>query len=281
LVNAKRRMMSWLSIAPTENRWRTDMRLLMFVCLVSGLAAAQDFEVASVRRAGPESTHRFCDGGPGTSDPGQIVCGRLRFRELIIWAYNVDDAQIEGPSWIGANSDLYDVRAKVPVGSTVEQAQKMAQNLLAERFHLEVHHETRQFPVWELVIARGGPKFKESTGEFAQKPDYPPLGPSGVGFRGTGRAEFRMAAHGVALERFLQSLRGFAGRPIINKTGLGGKYDLWLEFDGRAMMFPDYVADAPALNVAMEQQLGLKLVDAKKAYDVVVIDHADKEPAEN
>jgi uncharacterized protein (TIGR03435 family) len=247
-------------------------------CIVAG---AQSFDVASVRRAGPESKRRSCDGGPGTADPGQIVCGSLRFRELVLWAYNVDYVQIDGPSWITSNADLYDVRAKVPAGSSSAQVQKMAQNLLIERFHLAVHHETRAFLVWELAIAKGGLRMKESTEQFFNKPDYPAVGVNRVAFSRIKGTEYRIAMHGADMKDLVSTLRSFARRMVVDKTGLTGRYDAWLEFDGRTMMDPGYSSDLAALNVAIEQQLGLRFVDAKAPFDVVIVDHAEKEPAEN
>jgi uncharacterized protein (TIGR03435 family) len=239
---------------------------------------AQSFEAASVKRSkGPQG---FCQGGPQSRDPGQFAC-TATLKDLALWAFGGENFQIDGPKWMDSEADLYEVRVKIAAGTKYPDFEIMLQDLLVQRFHLQYHRERREFPAWDVVVAKGGAKFKESTDEFAQKPDYPALGPSGIGSRGVGRTGRRIAAHNATMGRLLTAVGGFSGRPIIDKTGLTGKYDMWLEFDGRAMMFPDYAADLPALNVAMEQQLGLKFVDARAPFDIVVVDHVEKEPTEN
>ncbi|MGB7762714.1 MAG: TIGR03435 family protein [Bryobacteraceae bacterium] len=121
------------------------------------------FEVASVKAAAPPAPGRLMvgmRGGPGTPDPGQVTFTNVTQRMLIARAYGVQDYQISGPGWL--ESERYDIVAKVPKGATKEQFLVMIQNLLAERFKLTLHHETRELPQYTLVVAKNGPKLKES-----------------------------------------------------------------------------------------------------------------------
>src|SRR5262249_3697028 len=122
------------------------------------------FEVASIKPAAPPSDpHRIMvgmRGGPGTPDPGQISYFNVTLRNVLMTAYDVKDYQISGPGWLG--SERYDIIAKVPPGTTKEQLRLMLQNLLAERFQVSLHHESKELPMFALVVAKGGPKMKEA-----------------------------------------------------------------------------------------------------------------------
>lgn len=121
------------------------------------------FEVASVKPAAPPTPGMVTigmRGGPGTSDPGQVTFTNVTQRLLLAKAYGVQDYQISGPGWLA--SERYDIVAKVPKGATKEQFQVMIQNLLAERFKLSLHHETKELPLYLLVVAKNGPKLKAS-----------------------------------------------------------------------------------------------------------------------
>lgn len=133
------------------------------VMLAQTTADKPEFEVASVKPAAPPSPERFMvgiRGGPGTPDPGQVTFINVNQRMLLARAYAVQDYQISGPGWL--ESERYDIVAKVPKGATKEQFQAMLQNLLAERFRLTLHHETKELTQYVLVVAKGGPKLKES-----------------------------------------------------------------------------------------------------------------------
>ncbi len=121
------------------------------------------FEVASVKPATPPTDGRLMvgvRGGPGTPDPGQATFSNVTQRILLAKAYGVQDYQISGPGWL--DSERYEIAVKVPKGATKEQFMVMLQNLLAERFKLTLHHETKELPQYALVVAKNGPKLKES-----------------------------------------------------------------------------------------------------------------------
>jgi uncharacterized protein (TIGR03435 family) len=272
--------------------------------LLVGQSSAQNatpalsFEVASVRlysqqQSGPTGT----SGGPGTRDPERYT-GRgmpLRIYLCVAFATPACQEQMSGPGWIDA--EKYDIVAKVPPGTSKEQFQKMMQNLLAERFRLAIRHETKTLQVFNLVIARNGPKLRESTTADApaagppakvehDADGFPLLPPGRRGFIasfGPGRLS-HWTARQQTMTEFARSLTqpNAAGRQVIDKTGLTGKYDFTLMYE---MRFPGAPAadDAPALILedALERQLGLKLVEAKAPFDFVIIDRGDKVPAEN
>ncbi len=217
-------------------------------------------------------------------------------------AYDVKEYQIPtGPAWL--DSERYDILAKVPPGSTKEQLAAMWQNLLAERFHLALHHESKEFQVEELVIAKGGSKLKEtSVDPAAQLDSGPPKFNDKTGeLGGPGYVTtfmFTGQAHSVARAQTLSALTARLGNmlrhPVLDKTGLTGQYDFSLDFriDPQSLGLPppgpgapapaDNAADmGPDLATAVQQQLGLRLVAAKAKLDVLVIDKVDKTPTEN
>lgn len=150
------------------------MRMLLL--LASGCFAAQSqtasvtpaFEAASVKPAPPPNGSGMSvssDGGPGTSRPERYTAENMDFAGLVMYAYDIKRFQISGPDWM--RSERYNISAIVPANATNEQFRTMLQNLLAERFALKVHWETREMPIYELMIAKGGPKLGEA------KPDDP------------------------------------------------------------------------------------------------------------
>ena len=294
------------------------MLLLFTPCL--GLAQAGDstvaFEVASVKPAGPAVSNEVSGamrGGPGTSDPGRISIHRGSLSDLLARAYDVQRDQISGPAWIeDRDTYAYRVDATMPPNTTKEQFQSMFQNLLAERFHVRLRHETKTRPGYELTIANGGPKLKEwnpATAVAAGEPEVDAKGflklppGSGVGFvmpRGTGVRPIRMSYRQTMAE-FCRGLGaeinmangvpiGSAKARVTDKTGLTATYEFTLEFAG-SMRQPDAEAGpsaagdptgAPDLFTAVEKQLGLKLVKVPDlSVDMLIVESADKVPAGN
>jgi uncharacterized protein (TIGR03435 family) len=252
------------------------------------------FEVASVKLSGPQSI-RGSDGGPGTRDPERFTFGGAGWRDLLGLAYGLEDAQqqISGPGWI--DSRTYDIAVKIPQGTTKEQFQRMLQNLLMERFKLVVHHETKQLPVYTLVIAKSGPKFKESAGNTAavapsgrpatnrDRDDFPvlPAGTPGLTQAFGPGARSRWTGRQQPMSVLAKSLSGSlaTGRIVIDKTGLTGRYDFTLEYD----LQRQGGIDDPSLSVfdAVQQQLGLRLEDGKAPFDLIVVDRGERVPTDN
>lgn len=267
------------------------LRQLPIVVLAAAGALAQtapeklEFEVASVKPAAPYEPGRgwsMARGGPGSNDPTRITYTNLSLHNLLMNAYEMRPYQVLGPVWM--TSQNYDVIAKVPEGTTKEQARVMMQNLLIERFKLVLHKEQKETPVFELVVAKNGPKLKE----FVPDPNTP------GGGRGGMRVSFRSSMHtvegkGLSMSQLVAAI-GQGGRPVIDKTGLTGYYDIHFEYApdpgaGPVMVngtpAPPAEPGAPPLANALQQQLGLKLESARARIEYLVIEKADKTPVEN
>lgn len=237
------------------------------------------------------------------SPDGLSVAG-VTLKWLVQSAFRVtgDYGLSGGPSWF--NSDRYDVEAKMDPGavdafnklSTDDRnvvRQHMLQALLAERFGLVFHRENRDMQVYTLVIGKNGSKLHEA------KPGdtYPngikfSSGPGGPGvmlmMSGPG-GSFTVTAQGVPLSDFIPQLSGNSGRPILDKTGLTGKYDFVLTYSPEqnspasapnGQPPPPTDSGAPSLFTAVQEQLGLKLEPGKGPVEVIVIDQAAR-PSEN
>jgi uncharacterized protein (TIGR03435 family) len=237
-------------------------------------------------------------GGPGTSDPGRFSDPATTMMGLLMRAFGAESGQILGAAVqprVGAN--LYSVMATMPPDTTEAQFQAMFQNLLAERFHLVVHHETRNFPGYELVIDRGGPKLKEAV----SRPDDSrpePTGPRVIVVRtGVGNIEMKGQTTEELARQLGMALRSAQiiqtqdiTRPtprVADKTGLTGRYTFTLEFSqpGPPGFTPEAdspAADLPDIFVALREKLGLRLNKTQGVrVDVIVVDSVDTVPAEN
>lgn len=259
------------------------------------------FEVASVRPSNRPNSRPQGGGGPGSPyDPERLHLESMPMRNLLMFAYGLDQDQISGPAWLG--SEAYDIDAEIAPGATKEQFNAMFQNLLAERFGLRVHHETREFAGYELVAAKSGPKLKEADPsvpartladgppKFGKDKDGLPELPPGRAATGMFNTPIgtRMSARGQPLATLIGQLKSLVKEPVRDQTALTGKYDFNLTFSlPNAAAAPridpaDVQGErAPDLFIALEDQLGLKLVAKKLAIDVVVIDHLEKSPTEN
>jgi uncharacterized protein (TIGR03435 family) len=289
--------------------------LLTFCALTCGLTFAQSndpaFEAASIKPF-PEGTPvqmSGCMGGPGSNDPGRITCEYANLRMLLVRAYQVKSQEIFGPGWL--DSAHFNLLVKVPQGTTKDQVAAMFRNLLAERFKLELHHETRLLPAYSLTVAKGGLKIQESAPPTAAPDDPPPAGAPPIGKDGfpilrravyaggpvtlfrQGRA--RLQAANTTLTILAEALSRQLDRVITDDTGLPGKYDITLNWTpdtiepgGRAQTarpeataMPEASTPEPNLFAAVEQQLGLKLIGKKIPRDTLTIDRVEKVPTEN
>jgi uncharacterized protein (TIGR03435 family) len=254
------------------------------------------FEVASVKPAPPyvDGQDVQMRGGPGTDDPGRFTDPRDSLTGLLAAAYEVARDQISGPDWLG--TELYSVAANVPPNTTKNEFHLMLQDLLAERFHLTLHHVTKEFQVYDLVVAEGGPKMTAGAHQpVPERKGFPalPLGrrmamsnfniqPLRVTCRETMAQLAEQLGGWVSMSNGDGIVRESPPAPhVYDKTGLTGEYEFTLEFAGSVL--PGGASDpaGPALFVALEKQLGLKLEKRTAGLDVLVIDHADKVPKEN
>lgn len=296
----------------------TALTALMCCASLDGQTADRRpaFEVASVKPAPPvvDGTDYSMHGGPGTDDPGQITYPHTWLGRVLTVAYGVAFDRISGlPDW--AENQGYSIVAKIPPNTTKDQFNLMLQNLLAERFHLTLHHVTKDFTVYSLLVAQGGPKMKPSPPDADAPPASPdrhwldgkgfPVLPPGarvVTVTGSGQLYGSVrSTHRETMAQFAEHLgpwinmsngdgitRGSPPPPhVFDKTGLTGTFAFTLEFAGAT--FP---ANSPlgtpadqwpgfTLFVALEKQLGLRLEKGKAGLDVLVIDHVDRVPTEN
>jgi uncharacterized protein (TIGR03435 family) len=205
---------------------------------------------------------------------------------------------IGGPDWL--DKDSYNIKGKVPDdvkaemdkaprGSAYDQTCMMEQSLLAERFHLKAHFETRILPVYELIPAKGGLKINEVPAPPERKPGDPPIAmradsplPPGT-LRTMANSNGLRVLDGRAVK--VQSLGRVIGndigdRPIVDHTGFTGYFDIekltWAPLGEANATAP---SDAPSLATALEQMLGLRIVSAKAPIEVLVIDSIDRPTA--
>jgi bla regulator protein blaR1 len=237
---------------------------------------APAFEAASVKPH-PDTNGRR--DRARTIEPGRITCLDISLGELIVMAYGVKPYQISGPEWImdRSGSDVYDVIATAGNPAPVAQIKRMLGPLLAERFHLVFHRETRELPVFALVAAKGGPKFKEpgDGGDGTVRPD----GEGGLSFK-----NFSMDD----LAGWLSMLPSM-GRPVIDRTSLAGSFSFHANlFNLEKGTPPDELkrsmvsSDAgDTLRAMLPEQLGLKLEAQKAPLVILVIDHAYRVPTPN
>ncbi len=262
--------------------------LWVAVMAVSVGGAQPAFEVASVKLSGPQSV-RGSDGGPGSKNPGRYTFHSATMQDLLAVAYNVEYFQLS--SKIPLDRDRYDLTAKLAPDTTNEQFRAMMQNLLAERFHLKLHIASKDFAAFELVVAKTGLKIKESTDTpLPARDGFPVIAPgkpgmssnqSGVG----GVILYRVRAQQMPMSMLTRMLRSQDDPPVVDKTGLTGKYDFTLEYAKEVRTpTPGMEAEptsAPSLSTALQQQLGLQLINRKVAFDVLIIDSFDKTPTDN
>jgi uncharacterized protein (TIGR03435 family) len=225
------------------------------------------FEVASVRPMdGPGCCIDITTAGPRLTAIGEWL------GDLIAYAYDLKGYQIgSSPALSAFHNMYYEIQAEAEGDTTPTKAEfrQMLQVLLAERFKLIVHHETREMQVYALVVGKSGPKFKESA---------PGANDSGYTYV-DGRNQI-MTRSKATMDWVAENLSGYADHPIVNKTGLTGTYEIKLEATPWFRISHDAEEGDISVFDAVQVQLGLKLVREKDMVDVLVVDHVEK-PSEN
>jgi uncharacterized protein (TIGR03435 family) len=262
-----------------------------------GSPATLAFEVASIR---PVDSNSFAPIVTINFEPDRYVASNCSLKMLIKEAYGVDDYQIIGGSeWI--NSIRYEIEARID-SDTYEKLRslsydqlklshrRMVQTLLADRFKLKLHSETKTLPIYSLTAAKNGPTLhKAEPGKTyaggALDPSGRAIGPHRVGNRSSLNSEGTewaavLTGQAASLDDLAKAVGVYLNRPIVDNTGLTGEYDFQINFnwpfDGgeEAKQHPDSLIEA------FQNQLGLKLDPRKGRAEVLVIDHIEK-PSEN
>jgi uncharacterized protein (TIGR03435 family) len=281
-------------------------------------ASAPAFEVASVKPAAPVNRGQVLSGQTHVGmriDAARVDAGSMSLADLIRVAYRVKPYQISGPDWMA--SERFDVLAKLPEGASREQVPEMLQALLAERFKLTVHRESKEYAVYALVVGKSGPKLKEAAPDAevpaAAEDVNPQIRVNGRGESmsvaisggGIGTAHLSMGPNGnmrleaprMNMVALADSLSRFFDRPVVDLTELKGTYQVTLDLSmedlrnaarSAGLVGPgrggggDAASDPGGASIfAAVQQLGLRLEPRKTPVDIVVIDHLEKTPTEN
>ena len=243
---------------------RSASVLCLLTLGLSSFASAQnrtEFEAASVKQH--VSSGASAERAGIEENKALIRIDNLSLRVLIGMAYRVNGFQIDGPDWLDA--DTFDIVAKPETGYQRDQLAGLLQKLLADRFKLEVHHETRPASAYALVAAKGGSTLRETTGPRTYLTARPGL------IEGKERS---MTELKNALSKMLD-------RPVEDRTALTGNYDIRLEWNPRELESPPDAATAPSLFTALQEQLGLKLERITMPVEFIVVDHAQRTPVAN
>jgi len=273
--------------------------LWMAVCLSALAQSKTEFEVASIKPSAPDARGSFIRPGPG----GGITVTNMTLKDMISIAWRVQPFQISGgPPWM--DSLRFDVTAKPEARTAPAEVMVMLQALLADRFQVSIHRETKELPIYALVLARKDGKLGASLTEAKEggcepmDPSKPPAPPKPgerpqMGCGGMMIGPGRLNGVGVPLANLTPALSRILGRTVIDKTGLSGNYDVSLEWapDDPAVQLPappgapppppaHTDATGPSIFTAFQEQLGLKLDSQKGPGEILVIDRAEK-PSEN
>jgi uncharacterized protein (TIGR03435 family) len=271
--------------------------LISSILVILPHLSAQDldhFEAASVRHSPRLSTPPgmvpvpVIHGGIGSPDPGEISYQGIWLSNLIMTAYGVQAFQVQSmPSSVA--SERYDIVAKIPAGATKAQFNVMLQNLLKDRFSLGMHKENREIPVYALVLGPKGAKLKQSAlddpppppGAVIGQPNaegFPTFPPGYAGVAGRpSNGHMRLGGQRAPLSQLTPWLETPLGRHVVDRTGLTGQYDFQLDFEWQTSTPAD---PAPSVFEAVDR-LGLKLESTKAPFEMIVIDHLDKDPTAN
>jgi len=256
--------------------WSGVIAAYTIVCAYPQSAA--EFEVASVKQNKSGSMSASARGGSINLSGAEITMQNVTLWKIIGVAYGFGedkDYALTGPEWI--KSERYDITAKLPSNmpedrtQMYEQLQFMMRLLLAERFKLAVHHESKMLSAYALTVGKNPLKLKEADPNSHRMS----IGPASM----TGQ---------TPMGHFADLLSQKLDRPVVDLTDLKGVYDLKLEWSpepsaepGVEARLPADSAAKPSLFTAIQEQLGLKLEARKLPVDVLVVDHAEKIPMEN
>lgn len=244
----------------------------LLICTVSAAFGQSEapaaFDVASVKTIGAGE-------GRGreniTPSLGGVTMKNVHLKSVVQWAYHLQAIQVSGPAWLDDNR--YDIVAKTAGEVPMERQRAMMQTLLADRFKLAFHRETKEMPAYVVTVAKSGHKLKSSQGE--------------------GEMEVKPTASGRMAAAFshvtLAQLSEMASSPlqgvVVDQTGLTGSYDFTLDmspFMGGGDFRPTGIEDIITMLIqAAKEQLGIIIEQRKTPVEILIVDHAEKLPVEN
>jgi uncharacterized protein (TIGR03435 family) len=265
-------------------------------------SASPAFDVASVKPNTSGDWRKSIGPAPG----GRFLATNQTLRELLPFAFGLPQMTaniriVGGPKWI--DFDRFDIVAKADGTPSPQEMGAMLRTLLNDRFKLAAHTETRELPIYTLVMAKSdgayGPRLRRSDvsevdcaarrAAVRRREPVPPPQPGKPPVCGGGRTvPGRITAVGWSMDQLVTSLAPFAGRVVLERTGLGGLFDLEIEWtpDQMPRQPPDdpeplrIDPNGPSLFTALQEQLSLKLESTKGPVDVLVIDRAEKPSAD-
>src|SRR5579871_6769391 len=247
-------------------------QIVVAVFAISAATAQTQFRAFDVSSIRPAAMWKA--GGEGTKrskieySPKSVSMWNVDLTDCVQWAYGIRFYQVSGPGFPG--SARYDIVAKTESAVQVQQLRIMLQDLLEKRFQLRLHRETKMLPIYELIVAKGGPKLplpKAGTDlPIHAAESLPRVQDGGFIFEDVSMAEFAAK---------LSLLRG-VDLPVIDRTGIHGVFDITLKSAANAILQPD----GPPVASLVQEQLGLKLVATKAPIELIIIDKVGK-PSEN
>jgi uncharacterized protein (TIGR03435 family) len=216
------------------------------------------FEVASVK-PNPSGDHH----SSSHTNNGSVVMRNVSLKQVVEMAYDVKDYALSAPDWL--DTERFDISAKPPSGTPQNQFEPMLQTLLADRFKLAVHRESKVMSAYALVAGKNGPKLHavEAGGGSHRNSDGG-----------------KLTAQKVSMPQLADFLARHLDRPVIDKTELAGVFDFelrWAQDDSHSTDS----ASGPSIFTAVQEQLGLKLQSQKLPVEILVVDHAERVPTEN
>jgi uncharacterized protein (TIGR03435 family) len=258
------------------------VKSLLAISVFALLVNAQDgpqFDVATLKLSAPQLPNVLQPINLGAMRNGTVTLTNVTLTECIQFAYSiVSKDQIAGPDWIRSGDVQFDIVGKAAPDTPQDQLRLMTQNLLADRLKLVLHREKKQLPFLALVVAKNGPKLppaKEGVEVRGQNPGH------------ISHPRMPMATLATLLSRFER-------QTVIDMTGLNGTFSVDLQWipdsvrsranqDGAPPLVNGQPVDpnGPSLYAALQEQLGLRLESRKGPVDVLVVDHAEKVPADN
>jgi uncharacterized protein (TIGR03435 family) len=278
-------ILSGLSVQVTMRMFTAIAGIVGLCCeiAIAQVDSAPKFDVVSIRRSAPES-EPFVKAHPG----GRLEISRATLRTLTALAHRLQPFQVSGgPSWV--RSEYFSINTKAVENPSEDRLFLMIQALLAERFSLKLHFETKEQPVYVLVVGKIGKRSPTglqitTEGSCVRVDSSAPPDPKACGSLGMGLNH--LEAQEISMARFAEALTRVLDRKVIDRTGRPEKFNVslqWAPDEHQALPSSDAIAlppDTPSIFTAVQEQLGLKLEPSKAPIELLVIDHAER-PSEN